>query len=109
MGERVVISEPLPAVHEPPGNGAGATHPPQGVPLDYADPSVTPRWRENANGMIELARIVIQRIGGYRQIIFSLGLAFVLGGVGEAIGGYRNESPALLMFFGGLLLGLVIP
>jgi hypothetical protein len=104
MGERVVIRDEPPLASEAPPSQE------QGVPLGYGRANrassllhwLDLRLRMIADAFKELFAIVIPALGGARQVAFALGLAFVLGGFGSALG--RGE-PAFWMWLGGLLIG----
>ena len=54
-----------------------------------------PRWMQKAAGIVHAA-------GGWRQITFSFGLAFCLGGIGHV------WHCGVMLFIGGLLVGLAL-
>ncbi len=89
MGERVVVGVP--------------PEPPKSVePLNYAEPSTGSLRVEKVMGFVRL-------VGGVRQILFAVGLAFIGAGVGECDGYDGSGDAAAWFFFGGLLLGFAIP
>ena len=106
MGERVVIHDEPPLASETP---------PQGVPLGYGrgdSGGDAWRWivahgRAWIHAFEELLKILIPLLGGWRQILFALGLAFCLGGAGYGFDRYGGEAP-FMMFVGGFIIGLVI-
>jgi len=90
--------------------------PPKGVPLGYGQSDRTGdanRWvmaRIHAlnEAFHELLKIVVPALGGWRQIVFAIGLACLCDGVGDALSSFRTGVPSTMMFFGGLLIGLAL-
>jgi hypothetical protein len=104
MGERVVIRDEPPLASEappPPPLGYGRANR-AGNALRWLEV----RLRILGDAMKELFAMVIPALGGWRQVGFAFGLAFVLGGFGSALG--RNGEPAFWMFVGGILVGLSV-
>src|SRR3954451_2049441 len=104
MGERVVIRD------EPPlANEAG----PQ--PLNYGQGNrrgdawrgVVAHLKAVGDAFEEFFRIIIPILGGWRQITFAFGFAFVLWGIGLCIDRIGGPGPSW-MFIGGLMIGLLL-
>jgi hypothetical protein len=92
----------------------------EGATVDYAKPDVNPKfptfwkaWSALRAAMLEIYEAIEpaldrawHRVGGTRQVVFALGLAFIFGGIGAAVA--RDGGPALAMAVGGLLVGIAI-
>ena len=108
MGERVAVGRVTPAepINEPAGGRAG------GPPIDYGrGDRAGDAWRwARASGAAFTGNVrraagpFVGSIGGWRRVGFALGLAMVLGGLGDCIGG-SGGGGAFWMFLGGLLIG----
>jgi hypothetical protein len=72
------------------------------VPLQYAGPGASRRWKEKALAVLDL-------MGGAYQLLFAAGLTCVGAGVGQWQGFGRSGDAAAFLAFGGLFLGLAIP
>ena len=103
MGERVVIRDEPPLASEAPRQ-----------PLHYGHRDRAGDWERWISAHLkalgdafkELLRIIIPILGGWRQIIFALGLAFVLSGIGYCFD--RWGTGPSWMFIGGLMIGLIV-
>jgi hypothetical protein len=113
MGERVhvrtVPAEPVDSADE----GART--------VDYAKPDLNPSfptfWKAVASVRAAGSELYTtwepylergwRRLGGTRQVLFAVGVAFVLGGFGATLSP-RDEGPVLAMVIGGLLIGLTV-
>ena len=84
MGERVLIN-PTVKVRRPASP----------LPRIQGALSAVPRWKQKVVD-------VLSPLGGWRQVVFAFGLAFVLGGVGDVL------NCAVMLFIGGLLVGLAL-
>jgi hypothetical protein len=113
MGERVVVGRatPVEPIDEPGvGPGAGAE------PLNYGrGDRAGDAWRWTRarvtpvlESIVQLVQVVVVALGGWRRIGFALGLACLLGGLGDCLAGYSRGEGAFWMFVGGLLIGLTV-
>jgi hypothetical protein len=75
------------------------------VPLDYGhiDPA-----RDTMNRSAAESRAWFDRIGGWRQVLFAVGLAITLGGFGDGMS-HGHDETVVCMSVGGLLIGFAIP
>ena len=111
MGERVYVVRATPV--EPIDEGAAARRDP---PLEYgrADRAGNAwRWTRAWGGALSesvarLAHMFIAALGGWRRVFFALGLACLLGGLGDCLAGFSRGDGAFWMFVGGLLIGLTV-
>jgi hypothetical protein len=111
MGERVVVGRatPVEPVDEPAGEGVRRE-----PPLEYGRQDRTgDAWRRLhawsaplVDAVMRLTQIVVAALGGWRRVFFAVGLACLLGGLGDCIGSFSHGDGAFLMFVGGLLIGL---
>jgi len=107
MGERVVIN---------PASAAPSEAPPRVVPLDYGHGGRASDWwrkfsaafAERAAGAIQFLGMMIGLIGGVRQLVFAIGLAFLAGGLADALS-HGHDDAVIAKSFGGFLIGLVLP
>ena len=113
MGERIhvrtVRAEPVDE-----GERSGRT-------VDYAKPDVNPLfptfWKAVAAVRAAGSEVYAawepilergwRRVGGTRQVLFAIGVAFVCGGVGASLSP-RYDGPAQAMTIGGLIIGLTV-
>jgi len=94
MGEKVYVSSGPPRDPEPPRASR--------EPLNYASSAVPPRY-------VELLQGWIRRAGGWPQLVFAFGLAFVLMGIAAGLSTqYTQGPPAFFAFVGGLMVGIVL-
>src|SRR5690349_18080554 len=106
MGERVVVN---PAA-------ASSEEPARVVPLEYGHGGRASDWwrrfsaafAERAVGAIQFLGMMIGLIGGVRQLVFAIGLAFLAGGLADALS-HGHDEAVIAMSFGGFLIGLVLP
>ena len=111
MGERVYVGRATPV--EPIDEGAAARRDP---PLEYgrADRAGNAwRWARAWGGALSesvarLTQMFIAALGGWRRVFFALGLACLLGGLGDCLAGFSRGDGAFWMFVGGLLIGLTV-
>ena len=54
-------------------------------------------------------RVVVDRVGGWRQVVFAIGMAVALGGLGAAVSRSIFSEGAIAMTFGGALIGVAVP
>jgi hypothetical protein len=116
MGERVYVGRatPVEPVGEPDGAGAGAAR--RDPPLEYgrADRAGNAwRWARAwgaalGESVTRLTQLFVAVLGGWRRIVFALGLACLLGGLGDCLADYSRGDGAFWMFVGGLLIGLTV-
>ena len=59
-------------------------------------------WIESRPAWLQKLAGVLHAVGGWRQVAFAFGLAFVLGGVGDRL------DCAVMLFIGGLLIGIAL-
>jgi len=122
MGERVVVGRatPVEPVDQPEtygntgggGGGGGAG----GEPLNYGrGDRAGDAWRWSRawgsavlESVARLTQLLIVALGGWRRVFFAIGLAFLLGGLGDCIGNFSRGEGAFWMFVGGLLIGLTV-
>jgi hypothetical protein len=116
MGERVVVGRatPVDPIDEPGADprDSGRREP----PLEYGRPDrAGDAWRWlNARvaplleSITRLAQIFAAALGGWRRVFFALGLACLLGGLGDCLAGFSRGDGAFWMFVGGLLIGLTV-
>ena len=94
--------------------------PPPVPPIDYS--SASPQtswdkfvifWRDTIDGCWEFFGMIFSGLavyaGGSRQVVFAFGLAFLAGGLGEALETQFGAGGPFWMFIGGFLVGLVLP
>jgi hypothetical protein len=107
MGERVVVN---PSREEPA----------RVVPLDYGHGSpagdgmrrVWRRVRETGDALLALlwrrVNAGVRAVGGARQVVFAIGLASVLGGLGDVLGRFSDGAGIFWMVIGGVMIGLSV-
>jgi hypothetical protein len=88
-------------------------------PLDFGPPPQTSWdkfvifWRDTIDGCWEFFGMIFSGLavyaGGSRQVVFAFGLAFLAGGLGEALETQFGAGGPFWMFIGGFLIGLVLP
>jgi hypothetical protein len=109
MGERVVIdprrmTEPVEAIPLEYGHGGRATDAWRSVRARAG--VVWEAFRTSSGAAADdLKTKLVPALGGWRQVLFALGLAFVLGGLGLSVG---SGDGAIPMWLGGLLVGFVV-
>jgi hypothetical protein len=54
-------------------------------------------------------RVVVDRAGGWRQVVFALGMALALGGLGAAVSRSLLSEGTIAMTLGGALIGVALP
>ena len=59
-------------------------------------------WLEARPPWVQKAAGFLHAVGGWRQVAFAFGLAFCLGGIGDVF------DCAVMLFMGGLLVGLAL-
>jgi len=111
MGERVVVGRatPVESIDEPIAGGAGE-------PLNYGHrdrAGDTWRWARAwvtalLENIVRLTNMLVAALGGWRRVGFAVGLACLLGGLGDCIGSFSGGDGAFWMFIGGLLIGLTV-
>ncbi|CAA9417682.1 MAG: hypothetical protein AVDCRST_MAG64-2676 [uncultured Phycisphaerae bacterium] len=107
MGERVVVTPG--AASEPAAAGAA---PKRVVPLGYGQGDSWSARMGRAWGPFGEAvdAAVRGRLGGWRRVVFAIGLGFTIGGFGYGLATpYHADETGFLTAIGGVLIGLTVP
>ena len=95
---------------------ATAAGPEPVIPLGYGRGSpggdfgrrVSAGFNERLDGVAEFGGMLVAALGGRRQLLLALGMAFAAYGLGLVLAGPRASGPGW-MWIGAFLIGLVIP